>query len=222
MRDLHFTLRCFLAMFSLAVLTSCARQNNPHLQQDVDIEKHTLGTQYEKLFKSQPTKNGEAENVRCGLLDQYGHLWFGTTGHGVFKYDGTSFTLFTKEDGLGGNRVVALGQDSAGNVLLGTDRGLYFYDGTLIAEYVNDERIRNSSISALYLDSRNALWVGTLHAGLFLFDGNTVTNLLSGDRVVNDFNLTLNGICDIKEDSTIRGPINRVQMPIGILQLRTG
>jgi hypothetical protein len=31
-------------------------------------------------------------NVNCAMQDKAGHLWFGTTGEGIYRYDGKAFT----------------------------------------------------------------------------------------------------------------------------------
>ncbi len=188
--------------FLLILIASCSSQNNGKIKGSEHPKSDAIGTKHEKVFKSQPTKNGDAENVRCGILDQNGNLWFGTTGHGVFRYDGTSFTLYTTNDGLGGNRVVALCEDKAGNILLGTNKGLYYYDGKSIGEYLKNKQLENRSISALYMDSKERIWIGTHYSGLFIYDGKNLTSVQSDDKVVNEFNLALNGICDIMEDSS--------------------
>jgi len=205
MRNPYLPTQIFILFLSLAFVAYCDAQNNTSLHKDRVIGSKTIGTKHAKVFKSQPTHNGEAENVRCGMLDKNGHLWFGTTGHGVFKYDGTLFTLYTVEDGLGGNRVVAICEDRSGNILLGTEKGLYLYDGESIGEFIKNDLLGKVSISTLYLDSRGQIWIGTHHSGLYVYDGKTLTNLQSDDKVINDFDLTLNGISDIIEDN--RGDI---------------
>ena len=55
------------------------------------------------LIKSQSTNPGD--NVHCGLQDKAGNIWFGTTGDGVYYYDGTFFTNFTTKNGLNSNMV---------------------------------------------------------------------------------------------------------------------
>jgi len=43
--------------------------------------------------------------VHCGLQDKTGNLWFGTTGDGVYRFDGKLFTNFTMKDGLDTNQI---------------------------------------------------------------------------------------------------------------------
>src|SRR6218665_1170023 len=60
--------------------------------------KHALNP---KLTGNQGSDEGQ--NVHCGLQDKNGDLWFGTTGAGLYRYDGKSFTNFTTKDGLSSN-----------------------------------------------------------------------------------------------------------------------
>ncbi|MFK7961163.1 MAG: two-component regulator propeller domain-containing protein, partial [Phycisphaerales bacterium] len=55
--------------------------------------------------------------------DAAGHLWFGTDGEGVHRFDGAGFTSFSQADGLGSNMVRSLRSDRAGRMWVGTDGG---------------------------------------------------------------------------------------------------
>ena len=68
-----------------------------------------MSTAQPKLITTQGA--GPANNVACSMQDKKGNLWFGTTGEGVYQYDGKSFTNFTTKDGLNSNMVnQAVGQ----------------------------------------------------------------------------------------------------------------
>ena len=51
-------------------------------------------------------------SIISGYRDSTGNLWFGTDGGGVSKFDGKSFTNFTKTNGLAGNSVMCIQQDT--------------------------------------------------------------------------------------------------------------
>lgn len=184
----------------MAFVISCTGQNKTNVQNSNSIESNTIGTKYAKVTTTQATKNVLAENVHCSLLDKEGNLWFGTTGHGVFKFDGESFTSYTVKDGLGGNRVIDICEDKEGNILFGTDKGVYFYDGKSIKEFLAKEGVGKKSISELFIDSKGQIWIGTHFTGMYVYNGESVTNFLSNDSIINDSDLTLNDISDITED----------------------
>ncbi|MEE8391039.1 MAG: two-component regulator propeller domain-containing protein, partial [Anaerolineae bacterium] len=61
------------------------------------------------------TADGLADNdVRAVAIDGAGHLWFGTGGGGVSKFDGNTWTTYTTADGLAHNWVYDIAIDGAG------------------------------------------------------------------------------------------------------------
>ncbi|TAJ13304.1 hypothetical protein DMA11_09680 [Marinilabiliaceae bacterium JC017] len=62
--------------------------------------------------------------------DQYGYLWIGTNGGGLCRFNGRSFDVFTRNDGLIDNIVIDLYQDNNYNMWIGSPRGISKYDGT--------------------------------------------------------------------------------------------
>ena len=62
-------------------------------------------------------------NVMSILLDREGHLWFGTSGDGVSRYDGQSFVTFTTADGLANNNVMSIMEDGESHLWFGTYGG---------------------------------------------------------------------------------------------------
>jgi len=71
-----------------------------------------------------------SKEVLCGMQDQGGFLWFGTR-NGLSRYDGNKFTTLTRRNGLQRNRVVALAEDSEGNIWIsyGKEEGSHITDG---------------------------------------------------------------------------------------------
>ena len=50
------------------------------------------------------------------MEDSKGNIWFGRNGYGATKYDGESFTHFTKKDGLASNSICDFQEDKFGNI----------------------------------------------------------------------------------------------------------
>ncbi len=187
-------------LLSIPFITSCTGQNSTDLDNTQFVESVTQGTQLTKVTKSLSTLNGPAENVHCGFLAKSGDLWFGTTGHGVFKFDGKSFTNYTEKDGLGGNMVMTICEDSIGNILIGTDKGIALYDGKSISSFAKHQISASSRIRQLYTDKKGQIWIATDDKGVFIGNTKNSTNLLSNQNVKNDFGLTLTSVSDILED----------------------
>jgi len=61
--------------------------------------------------------------VQVVLQDRAGFLWTGTQ-NGLYRYDGTRFTTFSKNDGLPGTRIESLHEAADGTLWVGTRSGL--------------------------------------------------------------------------------------------------
>jgi signal transduction histidine kinase/ligand-binding sensor domain-containing protein len=95
-----------------------------------------------------------------------GRLWAGS-GNGLGCWDGQKWKLFTAADGLSGNAVSAIAEDSAGHLWVGTeDSGLNYFDGGKFVSYRTTNGLPGDDISCLYVDSQGVLWVGTAAHGL--------------------------------------------------------
>ncbi|CAM3312107.1 Histidine kinase [Flavobacterium longum] len=105
------------------------------------------------------------------LQDKNGHIWFSNWG-GAYRYDGNTFTTFTKKDGLKGG-VTKIIEDRNGNLWFGGDAsaGLGRYDGTSVVQFTTRDGLINDSIWSILEDKDGNIWIGTRATGLSLFDG---------------------------------------------------
>jgi len=165
------------------------------------LEQVKPSKQPNKSLKISTPYNSLGENVHCGFMDKSGNLWFGTTGYGVFKYDGEGFTNYGVKDGLGDGWVKTIAEDNKGNVLLGTGSGLFVYDDGVIKPFLKVSAFANQEIKKLYLDKRGRLWIATGSKGVYIYDGQKLENLINNTNISNDLGLTLNGVSDITEDN---------------------
>ncbi len=101
---------------------------------------------------------------------------FGSALGRTYRYDGKTFTSFTKSDGLPGyNGLVAkIIEDKNGNLWFGGDGGLSRYDGKSFTCF--KDGLINPWIWAILEDKTGNLWVGTRETGLYLFDGKIFIN----------------------------------------------
>jgi ligand-binding sensor domain-containing protein len=104
------------------------------------------------------------------LQDKNGNIWF-SNWSGAYRYDGNSFTGFTKKDGLSGNMVARMIEDKKGNLWFGGD-GLSRYDGKTFTRFTTKDGLLNNSIWSISEDKTGNLWVGTRETGLYLYDRN--------------------------------------------------
>ncbi len=59
--------------------------------------------------------------------DSKNNLWLSAMPKGVFKYDGISWTNYTKKDGLVDSRIYSMTEDDKGNMWFGTNKGISVY-----------------------------------------------------------------------------------------------
>ncbi len=78
------------------------------------------------------------------------------------KYDGKSFTNYTTRQGLAGNEVFTIIEDTKGNLWFGTsDGGVTEYDGTSFTNYTRQQGLANNTVWAITEDNDGNLWFGT-------------------------------------------------------------
>lgn len=129
-----------------------------------------------KLLKTQGSQSGD--NVNSGLVDQEGKLWFGTTGEGVYRYDGKLFSQFTTAHGLMGNMVYCMLEDTDGRIWVGTDGGACLYEGGSFVEFpiVLPDSLAPTRYEVFNIiqDKGGKLWFATVN-GLYVYDGKSFT-----------------------------------------------
>ena len=104
------------------------------------------------------------------LQDKNGNIWFSNWG-GAYRYDGKSFTSFTKKDGLPG-MVTRIIEDKNGNLWFGGD-GICRYDGKSFTCFTAKDGLAHPGVWSILEDKSGNLWVGTRETGLYLYDGKT-------------------------------------------------
>jgi len=107
--------------------------------------------------------------------DRDGDVWLGTLGKGLGRLHQGKLTLFTRQDGLGSDRVLSLLVDRSGVLWVGTnDAGLVRYEGgrfQLVRERGNAPS--SLAVRVIYEDPHGVVWLGT-HTGLFKVAGGEV------------------------------------------------
>jgi len=102
------------------------------------------------------------------LLDHKGYLWFGTQG-GLSHFDGKDFKIYNQGNGLAGNHVLKLFQDSKQNIWIGYRyEGLSKWDGTRFFHYKDALSGIKSSVSDILEDTLGNIWIGTKGDGIYV------------------------------------------------------
>lgn len=110
--------------------------------------------------------------------DQYGFMWFGTDGAGLYKYDGVNYTNYEfdwkNKNAINSNLIYATYIDSYNRLWVGTEEGLCLYNRNL-NKFENIE-LKNAyligykypiSVKSIIQDNTGNLLIGTYAHGLF-------------------------------------------------------
>jgi len=131
-------------------------------------------------FTAVTSKDGLLSNsINAIIKDQYGLMWF-ATDDGLNKFDGTNFTVYRHIPGdtasLRANEVLALHEDLAGNLWIGTSGGgLSRYDRQkdVFIHYPTNTKTpelpANAVIRGIASDSTGKIWIAQFE-NLFMLD----------------------------------------------------
>jgi len=149
----------------------------------------------------------------CGFLDSEGNLWFGSRGNGIFKFNGKSFTNYTKTDGLCDNDISCIAEDKQGNLWFGTTKGVCKFDGekfeALIIPHSDTSSlwldkvypiVNPNQVMSIFEDREGDFWFGTNGAGVYQYNGKTFTQHLSDIGMTYEDGQNHNIILSIIED----------------------
>ena len=114
-----------------------------------------------------------ATDVKCRALlaDRDGSLWIGTNGDGLIHLQNRAVHVFTTDDGLRSNVVMAVLTTRAGKLWTATNcGGIAWFDGQRFHPVPDKEHSTDCAFS-LAEDESGDLLVGTYGHGVFRFDG---------------------------------------------------
>jgi len=149
---------------------------------------HLLGEGGLSQFKTYSTDDGLAlDAINSSILDSRGHLWFGTNGGGISRYDGSNFTNYTTSQGLIDNTVRTMIEDSKGNIWIGTITGVSRFDGYSFKNYTTADGLANDIVFGITEDNSGNMWFGTGGGGISKFDGTTFTNYTTEQGLADNF-----------------------------------
>jgi signal transduction histidine kinase/ligand-binding sensor domain-containing protein/DNA-binding response OmpR family regulator len=100
-------------------------------------------------------------SILCGFKDQHGNMWFGTSGNGVSRYDGKTFTNLNSAHGLAHNLINSIAEDSQGNIWFNTFGGVSIYDGVSFKNLTVADGLPDNDVLQSLEDSRGNIWLTT-------------------------------------------------------------
>jgi hypothetical protein len=117
------------------------------------------------------------------FIDSNQNKWFGTSGGGVSKYDGTIWTKYNSANsGLLNDHIRAISEDSLGNMWFGSSVGVHKFDGTTWTYFETP-----ANVTELILDSSNNIWVGTWGNAIYRYDGFLFENITVANGIANPY-----------------------------------
>lgn len=194
MKNIIFTLSIAL-FFSLFIsLISCKGQTQTNISTDISTNQETLIVGQPKIIL--PDGISPQTMFRCSMKDKDGNLWFGSTGAGIYKYDGKLFTRFAEKEGLASNFVVGIAQDIKGTIWVATNNGIFHSNGNSFSRLeipsfqspkdgigTNYSSIKNLQVFCVLGDKKGNVWFGTERDGLWKYDGTKLTNYKCADSI---------------------------------------
>lgn len=145
-------------------------------------------------YKDDATSSIQYLNVEQGLNysyaydvmeDRRGNLWFGMDVTGLTKYNGNEFINYTTKEGLTNNTVVALLEQSNGNIWIGTSKGVTLYDGRNFIQFTKKEGFTDAEIAYIREDKKGNIWFSSL-SGAYKYDGKNFTHYTSKQGLPSD------------------------------------
>lgn len=118
---------------------------------------------------------GTSKAIETIFEGRNGHLWFGTAGSGVYRYNRETWAHFTERDGLASDFVTKIVQDANGdlwfaNTVFRNDYGVSRYDGSTFEAITVEHGLTLNDISALAVDLEGRVWLGTRQSGVTRYD----------------------------------------------------
>jgi signal transduction histidine kinase/ligand-binding sensor domain-containing protein len=156
-----------------------------------------------------------APGLKCRVLraDRDGGLWIGTNGAGLVHLRDRSVRMFTADDGLRSDVVMAVLSTRSGKLWVATNcGGIAWLDGDRF-QPLPDKDHRADCAYSLAEDSTNDLLVGTFGSGLFRLHDGQLTQYLKTPALPSD---NVFGLLTAHDGSLW------IQTPRGLVQLRDG
>jgi signal transduction histidine kinase/ligand-binding sensor domain-containing protein len=99
--------------------------------------------------------------VRCVFQDRRGTVWLGTNSRGLNRFLNHKFSIIGTKDGLSSDVILALAEDSDGNLLVGTPDGLNVLRNGRDTILTSADGLADDFVRSIYKDVDDSVWVGT-------------------------------------------------------------
>ena len=129
------------------------------------------------------------------ILETDQHIWVTSYRGGLLRYNDTTWTVYTTEDGLVSNWVRGISQDRLGHLWIATRYGANIFDGTNFRTFTSLNGMQNHDLWCIQQDMEGNMWFGTDGGGLLRFRDESFATYTTQDG------MSSNLIMSIVEDS---------------------
>ncbi len=114
-------------------------------------------------------------NIVSIYEDDWGNMWFGSSGGGFSKYSGALFTNYNSKTGLPCKNVYACIQLPDSTIWIGSSaKGILKLKNETIEQFDAHNGFTNEKVKTIFFDNQNnTLYIGTEGAGLWTYDFKT-------------------------------------------------
>ena len=115
-------------------------------------------------------------------LRKDGSLLLGTSGDGLYIYDGHYYKQYTDNNGLSNNYIWCTSEDNEGNLWIGTSGGgMDKFSGERFTVFKKSDGLINNIVYSVIQDRKGNMWFGVVQGGISIFDGQSFTNYSEKD-----------------------------------------
>ena len=168
------TILVFSFLLILLSGMACYGQGKKDAPKGKGAEPKAKTAGHPKLVRNLGTLKDKGHNVQGIIDDKTGNLWITTSGDGVYKYDGTSFTQFTTANGLFTNGNGCILEDRSGKIWIGTGDGICLYDNHTFSKVqiaTSKDTLRGKyNVWSIMQDKSGKIWFAT-SLGIYIYDG---------------------------------------------------
>ncbi len=122
--------------------------------------------------------------VQAIMEDHLGYIWIGTNGGGLCRFNGRSFDIYTRKNGLNENIIFGLYQDNNFDLWVGSPGAILRYDGKIFNKVLISDSTLFRNGMKFFETSGGNIW---LHTNLS--DGKKGFFRIRNDSVVNAYDL---------------------------------
>ncbi|MCA6073676.1 sensor histidine kinase [Fulvivirga sedimenti] len=146
----------------------------------------------------------ELLGIRFLFHDSENNMWIGS-GEGLARWDGSSFTNYTTDDGLYDNIIWTISEPEPGRILIVTREGFNFFENGRIQQGFNDPSIFSNRVNTAFEDALGNYWIGYSGHGIIRVDHETGNVSGYSDENGLNSNLIYNLIYDEQANDIVVG-----------------